>query len=102
MKKYDKYPIFGKGLNYFEAEWTTCGCICTVRKERWRGHCDLVDIEHQKHISSSVTRWLLLHRSFPRMFQLYPASNSYFMSINKPTVVLKYFFGNCLREFCSD
>ena len=27
------------------------------------------------------------------MFQLYPASNSYFMSIDKPTVVLNRFFG---------
>jgi len=28
-----------------------------------------------------------------------PASNSYFMSIDKPAVVLKRFFGNSLSEF---
>jgi len=29
-----KYPFFRKGLNHFETEWITCGCIiCTVRKE---------------------------------------------------------------------
>jgi len=34
-----KYPFFRKGLNYFEAEWITrgCTCICTVRKEGWKG-----------------------------------------------------------------
>jgi len=57
-----------------------------------------VDFAYQKLISRSVTRWLSLYRSLPRMFQLYPASNSYFMSIGKPTVVLKRFFGNSLSE----
>jgi len=87
----EKYPFFRRGLNYFEAEWIACGCICTVRKE-WKDYCDFVDIAYQKLISRSVTRWLSLYRSLPRMFQLCPASNSYFMSINKPTVVLKRFF----------
>jgi len=30
----------------------------------------------------------------------YPVSHSYFMSIDKPTVVLKYFYGNSLSELC--
>jgi len=30
---------------------------------------------------------------------MFPASHSYFMSIDKPTVVLKCFFGNSLSEF---
>jgi len=79
-------------LNYFETEWITCGCICTVCKEQWKDYCDFEDIEFQKRISRSVTRWLSLYRGLPRMLQLYPASNSYFMSIVKPTVVLKRFF----------
>jgi len=29
---------------------------------------------------------------------MYPASNSYFMSIDRPTVVLKRFFGNSLSD----
>jgi len=44
-----------------------------------------------KLISRSLTRWLSPYRSLPRMLQLYPASNSYFISIDKPTVVLKHF-----------
>jgi len=31
---------------------------------------------------------------------MYPASHSYFMSIDKPTVVVKRFFGNSLSELC--
>jgi len=60
-----------------------------------------MDIAYQKRISRSVTRWLSLYRSFPRMLQLYPARNSYFISIDKPTVVLKRFFLYYLSEFCS-
>jgi len=31
---HQQYPFFRKGLNDFEDEWITCGCICTVRKKR--------------------------------------------------------------------
>jgi len=48
-----------------------------------------MDIECQKLISHSLTRWLSLYSSFPRMLQMYPASHSYFMSIDNLTVVLK-------------
>ena len=34
------------------------------------------------------------------MLQMYPASHSYFMSTDKPTVVLKHFFWNYLGEVC--
>jgi len=101
MKKYDRRILFfRKGLNYFEAEWITCGCISTVRKEEWKDCCDFVDIAYQTLISRNIARWLSLYRSLPRLFQLYPASNSYFMSIDKPPVILKRFYGNSLSEFC--
>jgi len=49
--------------------------------------------ENQKQIiSHSVTRWLWLYSSLPRMLQMYPNSHSNFMSIDKPNVVLKRFF----------
>ena len=83
-------------VNYFEAEWITRGCICTVRKEesqrRVKTIVTLWILSTKKIISHSVTRWLSLYRSLPRMLQLCPASNSYFMSIDKPVVVLKTFF----------
>ena len=94
-----KYPFFKKGLNDFEAEWTMCGCIYKIRRE-WKDDCGFVDIEYQKHIIHSGTKWLSLYPSLPRMLQMYPASHSYFMSIDKPTVVLKRFFGNSLSELC--
>ena len=88
---HQKYPFFRKGLNDFEAGWITCGCICTVRKKEWKDYCDFVDIEYEKLISYGVTRWLSLYPSWPRMLQMYPAWHSYFMSIDKPTIVLKHF-----------
>jgi len=87
-----KYTIFRKGLNDFEAEWITCSCICTVRKKEWKDHCDFVNIEYQKRISP--------YPNLPRMLQMYPASHSSFMSIDKPTVVLKRFFRNYPSELC--
>jgi len=71
---HQQYPLFSKGLNDFEDEWITCGCICTVRKKEWKDHCSFVDIECQKLISHSVIRWLSLYSSFPRMLQMYPVS----------------------------
>jgi len=46
---------------------------------------------NSKNFSHGVTWWLSLHPSLPRMLQMYPASHSYFTSIDKPTVVLKRF-----------
>jgi len=86
-----KYPFFRKELNYFEAVWITWGCICTDSKEKWKDYCDFVDIWYQKLISHSVIKSLSLYPSLQRMLQLYPALDSYFMSIDKPTVVLKRF-----------
>jgi len=37
-----------------------CGCIYKVRKEEGKDYFDLVNIEHQKVISHSVTGWLSL------------------------------------------
>jgi len=53
-----------------------------------------------KNITHSGTRWLSLYPSLSRTLQMYPASHSHFMSIDKPTVVLKRFFGNSLSELC--
>jgi len=86
-----KYAFFRKGLNDFEAEWIMCGCIYKVHEREWKDYCDFVDIEYQKLIAHNVTRWLSLYPSLPRMLQMYAASHSYFMSIHKPTVVLKLF-----------
>jgi len=95
-----RYPFVRKGLNDFEAEWITCGRIFKVGKRDWKDYCDFVDIEYQKLIYHSVTRWLSLYPSLPRILQMYLASHSYFISIDKPTVVLKRFLGNSPSELC--
>jgi len=51
-----KCPFFKKGLNDFEDEWITCGCIYKVRKREWKDHSDFVDIEYQKRLAHSITR----------------------------------------------
>ena len=48
-------------------------------------------VGYQKLNFRSITRWLSVYRSMPRILQLYPVSNLYFMSIDRPTVVLKRF-----------
>ena len=92
--------FFGWLRHCFQAKWIACGCIYKVRNREWKGYCDFVDIEYQKHIAHSVTRWLSLYPSLPRMLKLYPASHSYFISTHKPTVVLKRFFFYSLNELC--
>ena len=54
----------------------------------------------KKCLPHSATRWLTRYPSLPRMLQMYPASHSYFMSIDKPTVVLKRFFFNSMSKLC--
>ena len=46
-----KYPFFRKGLNDFEVEWITCGCIYKVSKRERKNYCDFANIEYQKLIS---------------------------------------------------
>jgi len=43
------------------------------------------------YFSQRITSWLSLYPSLSRMLETYPASHSYFLSIDKPTVVLKRF-----------
>ena len=64
-------------------------CIYTVRTEELKTYCEFVDMEYQKLLSHSVTRWLSLYPGLSRMLQMYPALQSYFMSIDRPPVVLK-------------
>jgi len=37
---------------------------------KWKDQCDFVDIQYQKLISHSVTRWLSLYPSLPRMLPM--------------------------------
>ena len=72
--------------------------IYTVRTEQLKDYCVFVEIEFKKLLSHSVTRWLSLYPSLSGIIHMYPAIQSYFLSIDKPPVLLKHFFENSLSE----
>ena len=63
-----------------------------------KDYCVFVEIEYKKLLSHRVTRWLSLYPSLSRMIQMYPTMQSYFLSTDKPPVLLKYFLENSLSE----
>ena len=67
-------------------------CIYTVRTEELKDYCDFVDVEYQKLLSHCITRWLSLYPSISRMIDMFPALQSYFLSIAKSPVNLKQFY----------
>ena len=69
--------------------------VCT---EESMDYCKFVEIEYQKLLSSCVTKWLSLYPSLSRRFQMYPALQSYFISIDKPPVVLKWFYESTVNK----
>jgi len=95
-----KYPFLGKGEIFLKLSELRVVAFAQFAKKSEKIIATLWICVQKKLLSHSATRWLSLFRSFPRMLQLYPASNSYFMSIDKSAVVLKRFFGNSLSEFC--
>ena len=72
--------------------------IYTVHTEQLKDYCVFVEIEFKKLLSHTMIRWLLLYPSLSRMIHMYPAIQSYFLSIDKPPVLLKHFFENSLSE----
>ena len=67
-------------------------CIYTVRTEELKDYCDFVDGEYQKLLFHCITRWLSLYPSISRMIDMFPALQSYFLSIAKAPVNLKRFY----------
>jgi len=85
-----KYPFFRKSLMILKRSGLRVVAFAVAQfAKKSEKTCDFVDIEYQKRISHSVTGWLSLYPILPRMLQMHPASHSYFMSIDKPTVVLE-------------
>ena len=69
-----------------------------MRTEEFKDCCKFVEIEYQKLLSSCLTRWLSLYTSLPRILQMYPNLQLYFMCIDKPPVVLKRFQKSSVNE----
>jgi len=101
MKKYVRsIPFSEKDKMIFKLSELRVVAFAQFAKKSEKILHGFVDIEYQKLISHNLTRWLSLYASLPRILQMYLASHSYFMSIDKPTVVLKRFFGNSLSQLC--
>ena len=63
-----KYPFSEKDYIILKlSELCVVSFAQLASKEEWKDYCDFVDMAHQKLISLSVTRWLSLYRSLPRM-----------------------------------
>ncbi|KAK1901966.1 putative protein kinase UbiB [Dissostichus eleginoides] len=72
--------------------------IYTVRTESLKEYCDFVDIEYRRMLSHSKTRWLSLFPGIERMIQMFPALKAFFLSQQKPPIVIKKFFENEFSE----
>ncbi len=80
---YDIEVIVFKIYSYFS--------IYTVQNEKLKEFCDFVDTEHEVLLSHSKTRWLSLFPYVERILKMFDALKSYFLSIEKPQQVLKFF-----------
>nr|XP_033948870.1 zinc finger protein 583-like [Pseudochaenichthys georgianus] len=72
--------------------------IYTVRTESLKEYCDFVDIEYRRMLSHSKTRWLSLFPGIEWMIQMFPALKAFFLSQQKPPIVIKKFFENEFSE----
>lgn len=72
--------------------------IYTVGVETLRDFCMDVDIEYQKLLGYSKTRWLALMPAVERVLKMYAALKSHFLSIEKCPTILKSFFENPSSE----
>ena len=72
--------------------------IYTVRTENLKEYCEFVDIEYRTLLSHSKTRWLSLFPGIERLLQMFPALKSFFLSQEKPPVVIKKFFEDDFSE----
>lgn len=72
--------------------------IYTVRVETLKEFCSFVELNYKQILSHSKTRWLSLYPVINRTLQMYDALKSYFLSIDRPPMILKSFFANPLNE----
>lgn len=78
-----------KLFNYFS--------VYTVRTEALKTICDYIDVNYEKLLSHSKTRWLSLFPAVERILKMYEPLKTYFLSTpHVPTVLVNYFE----NEFC--
>ena len=72
--------------------------IYTVRTENLKEYCEFADVEYRTLLSHSKTRWLSLFPGIERLLQMYPALKAFFLSQEKPPMLLKKFFEDEFSE----
>ena len=65
--------------------------IFTVRTERLKEFCEFVNIQYEKVLGYSSTRWLALMPAIERIIKLFPALKAFFLSEEKCPVTIKSF-----------
>lgn len=72
--------------------------VYTVRTEKFKELCDYININYEKLLYHSKTRWLSLFPAIERILKLYLALKEYFLTTNKTPVIIKMFFENDVNE----
>lgn len=72
--------------------------VYTVRTEKLNKFCDYIEINYEKLLYHSKTRWLSLFPAIERILKLYEALKEYFLTTDKIPVMIKKFFENDLNE----
>ncbi|XP_028158533.1 uncharacterized protein LOC114351490 [Ostrinia furnacalis] len=72
--------------------------VCTVRTENLKELCNYVEINYEKLLCHSKTRWLSLFPAIERILELYEALKEYFLTGDKSPVIIKKFFESDTSE----
>lgn len=72
--------------------------IYTVRTERLKEFCEMVDVEYGTILAHSKTRWLSLMPAIERILKLFDALKDFFLNEKKAPNILLTFFNNPLSE----
>lgn len=90
LLEFDVESLVMKIFNHFS--------VYTVRTENLKELCDYVDINYEKLLYHSKTRWLSLFPAIERILKLYIALKEFFLTTDKPPVIIKKFFESDTSE----
>ena len=74
--------------------------IYIVRTEKLKEYCEFANCEYKKFLSHCKTRWLSLFPGTSRLLEMFSPQKSYFLSKERPPIVIKRFFENEMSEVC--
>lgn len=84
LLEFDIESLVMKIFNHFS--------VYTVRTESLKELCNYIDINYEKLLYHSKTRWLSLFPAIERILKLYVALKEYFLTADKSPVLIKKFF----------